>query len=127
MHWLAVALGGALGAMARYAVSLWLSPASSHKLPLTPFYTTLSVNVLGSFLMGLLFVFIVERAALPAEMRNLLMVGFLGAFTTYSTFSLDALGLWQNGHLFLALVYVLATVILCLAAISTSIWLARFF
>jgi CrcB protein len=58
-------------------------------------------------------------------MRSLLMVGFLGAFTTFSTFSLDALSLWQNGHLFVALVYVLATVVLCLVAISSSIWLAR--
>lgn len=121
MHWLAVAIGGALGAIARYAVSTWIFNATSHKFP----YATLSVNVLGSFVMGILFVFIVERAALPAEMRGLLMIGFLGAFTTFSTFSLDALGLWQNGHLFLALVYVLATVVLCLVAISCSIWLAR--
>ncbi len=121
MHWFAVAIGGALGAMARYAVSTWIFSISSHKFP----YATLSVNVLGSFVMGLLFVFIVERAALPAEMRGLLMIGFLGAFTTFSTFSLDAIGLWQNGHLFLALVYVLATVVLCLVAISSSIWLAR--
>ena len=75
--------------------------------------------------MGILFVLIIEKAALPAEMRSLLMIGFLGAFTTFSTFSLDALGLWQNGHLFLALVYVLATVVLCLVAISCSIWLTR--
>jgi fluoride exporter len=121
MHWLAVAVGGALGAMARYAVSIWVFNYSSDKFP----YATLSVNVLGSFIMGILFVIIVERAALPAEMRSLLMVGFLGAFTTFSTFSLDALSLWQNGHLFLALVYVLATVVLCLVAISSSIWLAR--
>jgi CrcB protein len=121
MHWLAVAVGGALGAMARYAVSIWVFNYSSDKFP----YATLSVNVLGSFIMGILFVIIVERAALPAEMRSLLMVGFLGAFTTFSTFSLDALSLWQNGHLFVALVYVLATVILCLVAISSSIWLAR--
>ena len=121
MHWLAVAIGGALGAMARYAVSTWIFNATSHKFP----YATLSVNVLGSFVMGILFVFIVERAALPAEMRGLLMIGFLGAFTTFSTFSLDALGLWQNGHLFLALVYVLATVVLCIVAISCAIWLAR--
>jgi CrcB protein len=121
MHWLAVAVGGALGAMARYAVSIWVFNISSHKFP----YATLSVNVLGSFIMGILFVVIVEKAALPAEMRSLLMVGFLGAFTTFSTFSLDALSLWQNGHLFLALVYVLATVALCLAAICSSIWLAR--
>ena len=121
MHWLAVAVGGALGAMARYAVSIWVFNYSSDKFP----YATLSVNVLGSFIMGILFVIIVERAALPAEMRSLLMVGFLGAFTTFSTFSLDALSLWQNGHLFVALVYVLATVVLCLVAISSSIWLAR--
>ncbi len=121
MNWIAVAVGGALGAMARYAVSTWIFQISSHKFP----YATLTVNVLGSFVMGILFVIIIERSALPVEMRSLWMIGFLGAFTTFSTFSLDALGLWQNGHLFVALLYVLATVILCLLAISSSIWLTR--
>ena len=121
MHWVAVALGGALGALARYGISTWVFAISSHKFP----YATLAVNVLGSFLMGILFVLTVEKAALPAEMRSLLMIGFLGAFTTFSTFSLDALGLWQNGHLFMALIYILATVILCLIAISSSVWLTR--
>jgi len=123
MSWMAVAVGGALGAMARYGVSTWVVQLSNHRFP----YATLTVNVLGSFVMGILFVLIVERSALPTEMRDLWMIGFLGAFTTFSTFSLDALGLWQNGHLFLALLYVLATVILCLLAISSSIWLARLF
>ncbi len=123
MQWLAVALGGALGSMARYALSTWIYQISSHKFP----YATLTVNVLGSFVMGILFVVIVERAALPQEMRSLLMIGFIGAFTTFSTFSLDALGLWQNGHLFMALIYILATVILCLIAISSAIWLTRLF
>ena len=121
MNWIAVAVGGALGAMARYAVSTWIFQISSYKFP----YATLTVNVLGSFVMGILFVIIIERSALPVEMRSLWMIGFLGAFTTFSTFSLDALGLWQNGHLFVALLYVLATVILCLLAISSSIWLTR--
>lgn len=121
MNWIAVAVGGALGAIARYAVSTWIFQVSSHKFP----YATLTVNVLGSFLMGILFVVIIERSALPVEMRSLWMIGFLGAFTTFSTFSLDALGLWQNGHLFMALLYVLATVVLCLLAISSSIWLTR--
>ena len=121
MNWIAVAVGGGLGAMARYAVSTWIFQVSSHKFP----YATLTVNVLGSFVMGILFVVIIERSALPMEMRSLWMIGFLGAFTTFSTFSLDALGLWQNGHLFMALLYVLATVILCLLAISSSIWLTR--
>ena len=123
MHWLAVAVGGDLGSMARYALSTWIFQASSHKFP----YATLTVNVLGSFVMGVLFVIIVEKAALPSEMRSLLMIGFIGAFTTFSTFSLDALGLWQNGHLFMALLYTLATVILCLIAISSAIWLTRLF
>ena len=123
MQWLAVALGGALGSMARYALSTWVFQVSSHKFP----YATLTVNILGSFVMGILFVVIVERAALPQEMRSLLMIGFIGAFTTFSTFSLDALGLWQNGHLFMALIYTLATVILCLIAISSAIWLTRLF
>jgi len=123
MQWLAVALGGALGSTARYALSTWIFQVSSHKFP----YATLTVNVLGSFVMGILFVVIVERAALPQEMRSLLMIGFIGAFTTFSTFSLDALGLWQNGHLFMALIYTLATVILCLIAISSAIWLTRLF
>ena len=121
MHWFAVAIGGALGSMARYALSAWIFDVSSHKCP----YATLTVNVIGSFVMGILFVIIVEKAALPAEMRSLLMIGFLGAFTTFSAFSLDALGLWQNGHVFLSLVYMLATVVLCLVAISSAIWLTR--
>ena len=114
MHWIAVAIGGALGAMGRYAVSSWVFQIN-HKFP----FATLAINVLGSFVMGILFVLIVERTLLSMEMRSLLMIGFLGAFTTFSTFSLDALGLWQNGHLFLALLYVLATVGLCLVAISS--------
>ena len=121
MHWFAVAIGGALGSIARYALSTWIFDVSSHKFP----YATLAVNVLGSFVMGILFVIIVEKAALPTEMRSLLMIGFLGAFTTFSTFSLDALSLWQNGHIFMSLVYMLATVILCLIAISSAIWLTR--
>ena len=121
MHWFAVAVGGALGSIARYALSTWIFDISSHKFP----YATLAVNVLGSFFMGVLFVIIVEKAALPTEMRSLLMIGFIGAFTTFSTFSLDALGLWQNGHIFMSVVYMLATVILCLIAISSAIWLTR--
>ena len=123
MHWFAIALGGALGAMARHGVSTLVFDASSQKFP----YATLSVNVLGSFIMGVLFVVIVEKGLLPSEMRSVLMVGFLGAFTTFSTFSLDALGLWQNGHLFLALIYALGTVFLCLAAILMAVWLTRLY
>ena len=121
MNWLAVAIGGALGSVARYALSSWIFDITSHKFP----YATLIVNVAGSFVMGILFVVIVERAALPAEMRSLLMIGFIGAFTTFSAFSLDSLGLWQNGHVLMSVIYMITTIILCLVAISTAIWLTR--
>ena len=119
MHWLAVAIGGAIGALARYGMSLLMAAADGHKFPLA----TMSVNVLGSFAMGVLFVLVVEKSLLPDSVRPVLMIGFLGAFTTFSTFSLDTLSLWQNGDLFLALLYALGTVVLCLAAISVAVWL----
>ena len=123
LNWIAVAFGGALGAMARYGLSTLLFDAASNKFP----YATLTANVLGSLAVGIVYVVIVEKAMLPPEMRSLLMVCFLGAFTTFSTFSLDALGLWQNGHLALALAYVLGTVVLCLAAVTIAVWLTGLF
>jgi CrcB protein len=75
--------------------------------------------------MGILYVLIVERGGLPEQARHLLMVGFLGAFTTFSTFSLDAISLWQNGGQTMALIYVFSTVFSCLLAIIVAIWLTR--
>jgi len=121
MHWLSIAIGGAMGAMGRYWVSSCLLPISSYKFP----YATFSVNVVGSLLMGILYVLIVERGGLPDQARHLLMVGFLGAFTTFSTFSLDAISLWQNGGQTMALIYVFSTVFSCLLAIIVAIWLTR--
>lgn len=121
MHWLSIAIGGAMGAMGRYWLSSCLLPISSYKFP----YATFSVNVVGSLLMGILYVLIVERGGLPEQARHLLMVGFLGAFTTFSTFSLDAISLWQNGGQTMALIYVFSTVFSCLLAIIVAIWLTR--
>jgi CrcB protein len=123
MHWISVALGGAIGAVCRYWVSICLLPVASYKFP----YATLSVNVAGSLLMGVLYVLIVEKGGLPDQARNILMVGFLGAFTTFSTFSLDAISLWQNGDQLMALIYVVSSVALCLLAIIFAIWLTRMF
>jgi CrcB protein len=123
MHWISVALGGALGAVCRYWVSLCLLPVTSYKFP----FATISVNVAGSLFMGVLYVLIVEKGGLPDQARHILMVGFLGAFTTFSTFSLDAISLWQNGAQLMALIYVISTVVLCLVAIIFAIWLTRLF
>lgn len=122
MHVLSVALGGALGAVARYWFSGWLNSGDA-KLP----WGTLSANVLGSFLMGVIFVLILEKAKLPPELRPLLMTGFLGAFTTFSTFSLETLTLIHEGHIIAALFYVLLSVILCIAALALAVGLTRMF
>ncbi len=121
MQWLMVAAGGALGAMGRFAVNAVMFPVMGGRFPIG----TLVVNVVGSILMGLFYVLIIERGVLPAEFRNLVMVGFLGAFTTFSTFSLDSLALWQNGHLALAAAYVALNLLLCLAGTLGAITLTR--
>lgn len=120
IQWLLIALGGAVGALGRYWVSGVLNNAE-HKLPLG----TLMVNLLGSFLMGVCFVLILERARLSPEMRPLLMTGFMGAFTTFSTFSLETVTLIQEGHIMSALIYILLSLVLCLVALYAGLWLTR--
>lgn len=121
MQWLAVAVGGALGAMARYGVVSYLAPLTGHRFPLG----TLCVNISGSFLIGVCYVVLDEKFAASPEWRLLTMAGFLGAFTTFSTFSLDALALWENGLPVTAVTYVLATVFGCLMAVTASVLLTQ--
>ncbi len=109
--WLSVALGGALGAMARFALS-GLAPTEPGRFPVATF----TANAVGCFVMGCLYVLVIERQLLPMAWRPFLMVGFLGAFTTFSTFSIEALGLWQNQYISLAISYVLASVVVTLLA-----------
>ena len=121
MAWLAVALGGALGAMGRYGVNALVFALVGGRWPLG----TLAVNVLGSIAMGIFYVLIVERHILPGPWREFLMIGMLGAFTTFSTFSLDSLSLWESGHVALALAYIVLSVVLCLGGALLAITLTR--
>lgn len=130
MQWLAIALGGALGAMARYGVTIYSASLMESTLVMNARFPlgTLFVNVVGSALIGVCYVLIIEKGALSPEWRHILMVGFLGAFTTFSTFSLDALNMWQNGHQFLALSYVTLTFVATLTAVAASVAVTlRFF
>jgi CrcB protein len=116
---LQVALGGALGAVARH-----LTGVAAIRL-LGPGYPwgTLVVNVVGSFLMGVLVVILAQSSA--TRLAPFLVTGVLGGFTTFSAFSLDALTLWERGQGALAALYVAASVGLSLAAIAAGLLAAR--
>lgn len=119
---IAVAVGGAFGALARYGMSLMLNNVE-HKIQ----FGTLACNVIGSFLMGVLFVLILEKEHWNPELRPLLMVGFMGAFTTFSTFSLETVAMLSEGHVMWAAIYILLSVILCIAALAGGLWFTRLF
>lgn len=116
---LQVALGGAIGASLRY---LTFAGAMRIMGPGFP-WGTLTVNVVGSFLMGLVFVLLAEKDVM--RFAPFLMTGILGGFTTFSAFSLDAYVLWEKGHVGFAALYVCASVILSLGALVLAIFLAR--
>lgn len=115
---LQVALGGALGSSARFLVNVGAGRTLGFGFP----WGTMIVNILGSFLMGVLMVLALERGARSVPF---LMAGILGGFTTFSAFSLDAVTLYQRGHAGLAAGYVGASVGLSLAALVAGAALAR--
>ncbi len=120
-HLLAIAFGGALGAVARFLASTGVYRLAGRDFP----YGTLTVNVLGSLLMGFLYILLVERASLGTEWRAALLVGFLGAFTTFSTFSIETLNLLEEGALVRAAVNIVASVVFCLLAAWVGVLLGR--
>lgn len=119
MNWLAVALGGACGACLRFGLLRLIPPAGGY-----PWAVQLA-NVLGSFLIGFLFVQIAMRWGNQHVAWQLLGVGVLGGFTTYSTFSLDTVRLIEQGRMSTALVYVLTTVVLCIGMAAVGVLLGR--
>lgn len=109
---LAIAAGGALGAVLRFWSSSWVYGVMGRGFP----FGTLAVNILGSLLMGICYVWLVERSSLGPEWRALIMVGFLGAFTTFSTFSIETMNLLEGGALVKVLLNVVLSVVLCVVA-----------
>lgn len=122
MNGLMVAIGGVFGALSRYALIVMFADfARKTAFP----GVILGINVLGSLLAGLLFVLAQERQWLSVPQQHLLSVGFLGAFTTYSAFSLDCVRLMQAGQWVLAGSYLLSTTVLCFAATAVGMVLAK--
>jgi CrcB protein len=121
MQMLAIAVGGAIGSVLRYAVSTGIYSVAGRSFP----YGTLTVNVVGSLLMGLLFVMLIDRAGIPEIWRMALLVGLLGAFTTFSTFSIETLNLLQSGDYTRAMANIMLSIILCLVATWIGLKLGR--
>jgi len=118
---LAIAAGGAIGALLRY----WTSIAVHGRLGMAFPYGTLAVNVLGSLLMGFLYIWLIERMAAGPALRAFLLVGVLGAFTTFSTFSMETLNLLEAGHPGKALANMLVSVVVCVTAAALGVLAAR--
>ncbi|HET7472859.1 MAG TPA: CrcB family protein [Candidatus Limnocylindrales bacterium] len=118
---LLIAAGGAAGAVGRYLMDTAVLDRFAGAFPLG----ILVVNVSGAFLVGLLAALIVDRGVLPADLRNPLMVGFLGAYTTFSTLMLDSWRLIEDGLPVLALVNLAGSVALGVVAVVAGLWLGR--
>jgi fluoride exporter len=110
---IAIALGGSLGAVTRFLVANGIYAVLGRSFP----HGTLFVNVSGSFLMGLLTELMLQRFALAVEYRAAILVGFLGAYTTFSTFALETLYLFEEGSLLKALLNIFLSTVLCVAGV----------
>lgn len=118
---LAVAAGGALGSALRFWMSTWVHGIAGRGFP----YGTLTVNVLGSFVMSLLCVLLIDKFNVSLEWRAALLTGVLGGFTTFSSFSMETLTLFEMGEPFKASLYILLSVAVCLAATWLGVVVAR--
>jgi fluoride exporter len=117
----AVALGGAAGALARYGLDRLVE---HHVVTVFP-WSTFTINLTGCFLAGLAVAALVDRHDLPAWVRTGVVVGFLGAYTTFSTFAQESRDLFAGGHVSLAVVNVTASVVLGVLAVAAGTGVGR--
>jgi len=118
---LAIAAGGAIGALMRFWMSNGIYALLGRGFP----YGTLAVNVLGSLLMGFLYILMIERLADSGEWRAFALIGLLGAFTTFSTFSIETLNLFEQADYAKAVANMLISVLACVGAAFVGVMVAR--
>lgn len=121
MQLLLVGLGGFGGAVLRWLVDGWVSERNPTAFPLG----TLVINLTGTFALGVLFAWVIERNVLPPDVRLPLMIGFLGAYTTFSTFMLESWRLVEEGAYGLATANLVGSVVLGLVAVVAGLAVGR--
>jgi len=119
--YIAIAVGGTFGCWARYGMTNLVQSIYGRDFP----YATMSINLLGSFLMGFLFVETLERLAISPEVRTGILTGFLGGFTTFSTYSMESVLLVEQGYFLRAGVYMLLSTALGFIAAFGGAYIAR--
>lgn len=118
---LAIAFGGAVGSAARFVVAYKINQLLDTRFP----YGVLVVNVLGCLLMGFLAVLLIERMTISSVWRVAILIGFLGGFTTFSSFTWETFNLFEQGEYLIALFNVLLSMTLCLLATVGGVFLGR--
>ena len=121
MIYLLIAAGGAAGAVSRYLVDDTLTRWLNGTFPIG----TLVVNLSGSFLLGILFALVIERSSLPSDIRAPVMIGFIGAYTTFSTWMLESARLMEDGAWMLAAANLGGSVLLGLLAVFAGLAVGR--
>lgn len=119
---IAIFTGGGIGAVIRYLTGLIILKYSHLSLPPATFI----VNVAGSFLIGFLYIFFIEKQELNPAIKLALTVGFCGGLTTFSTFSLELFEMIKNAHFINAFLYIIISIIICVTAVITGAYIAKF-
>ncbi|MBA3632345.1 MAG: fluoride efflux transporter CrcB [Acidobacteria bacterium] len=121
MKILAIGIGGAFGAIARYLINI--SPLSNifQKFPFPTFF----INITGSFLIGFFLILLTDKFTVNENLRFAILVGFLGAFTTFSTFELEIFGLIREKYFVTAFVYLILSVLVGFVGVLGGVWLAK--
>ena len=109
---IAIFLGGGCGALSRYLIIDQINKISSNSFP----YGTTLVNVLGAFLIGIIYYLLISKIIINEQLKVFITIGFLGGFTTFSSFNLDFFKLIESGSIFLAILYALASFLITIVA-----------